>query len=693
MCSTICNNVLRIGWSLKDKQSQTAIEYHPILSLLSNPNPWLDLQSFRSQIILGLLLPSGIQKEDTGGQVFIVGTSNKSKSKYVDFRKGEIPQQLFCFWEKRSQYEFKAELDKSNNFLYWKLTFGNTSQEERFNYSQVIRINYLNPDCLYKGLAWSYPALELLRQEFLTNVYNSAFFKNDGRVSGILSTDNELSEQQRKSILSDWNRAFAGSGNNSRVACVSDGLKYQQFAPTHTDMQFSDLKDRIYERLLGCMKLNKIAVGNYEQINYATIKEGRRLLDQGTYLPLDKHITEQINSQWVKNISNGSLELESDISGLDTMQPDYTTIVPMYVQLVNSGIPPALAASKLGIPFTEEELKLYPSLNEVRQQQPQYGYPTQVNSSSESGKKKDDKEEDDEDGEDIEGDNKKKNIRYIKKGMIEYDKKAMADKYNKGIIDPIEKRIVKELESYFSWYTDICLSKAHAAGKKAIKDIGNTKGYTKILYDNKAIGDINIDDYLPNKKISKAKMNSIFKKIIKDTVVAVENHLPDETMGRVEWSADPQVYAKYLKERFERINDINTTTMQVFGDRIKQALQESYDENLDVIDTASLIRDYIGEAGEIRKNQSLTIARTEMGSVSSEARMDAYKENDVQYVEWSSAHDDKVRESHVAADQQGPIELGEKFVNGLTMPNEFGAPADEVIGCRCVLLVSEKELE
>jgi hypothetical protein len=111
------------------------------------------------------------------------------------------------------------------------------------------------------------------------------------------------------------------------------------------------------------------------------------------------------------------------------------------------------------------------------------------------------------------------------------------------------------------------------------------------------------------------------------------------------------------------------------------------------VDTAELIRDSIEEAAGVRVNQAMTIARTEMGSVSSEARMDAYKENDVQYVEWSNAHDDKVRESHVAAGEQGAIQLGEKFVNGLTMPNEPGAPASECINCRCVLLVSEKELE
>lgn len=703
MCSTITNSVLKIKWALKDTSNQTPIEFHPVLNLLKNPNPWLNFIMLREYIVTGLLLPSGTKKEDTGGQVFLVGTSGKSKSKYVNFRNGEIPTQLFCFWEKRKQYSFKAELDNSNNFLFWKLEFNGTSQIEKFSYDQVIRINYLNPDCLYKGLAWSYPAFELLNQEFLTNIYNSAFFKNDGRVSGLLSTDNELTDQQRRNILTEWANAYAGSGNNSKVAIVSDGLKYQQFAPSHTDMQFSELKNRIYDRLLACMKLNKIAMGNYEQINYATIKEGRRLLDQGTYLPLNDHILDQINSQWIQFIGNGKLKFESDISGLDTMQPDYSAIVPMYVALVNSGVPPVLAANKLGVPFSEQELSDYPELLEIRQQQPQFSFGMPNN---ENGKKKKEDAEDEgldeEEDEEEKGNPKKK---YYKKGIVEYDKKAITARYNSGVIAPIEKGVVDSLKKYFDWYKSVCLSKTHSIGTRSIKINGNTKSYLKKLYEIKApkdpesdgitggAGDINIDNYLPNVKLSKAKLKSIVKTMIKDVILAIETHLPNETLGRIEWSAEPDTYAKYLKERLERIDMINTTTMQTFGDRIKQALEESYNDNLDVIETTKLIRDYIGEANEIRKNQSYTIARTEMGSISSEARMDAYKENDVQYVEWSAAHDDKTRDSHVAADQQGPIQLGEKFINGLTMPNEFGAPADEVIGCRCVLLVSEKELE
>jgi HK97 family phage portal protein len=56
---------------------------------------------------------------------------------------------------------------------------------------------------------------------------------------------------------------------------------------------------------------------------------------------------------------------------------------------------------------------------------------------------------------------------------------------------------------------------------------------------------------------------------------------------------------------------------------------------------------------------------------------------------WLSIRDELVRESHVTADDETrdtPLPLKSTFSNGLRFPNEPGAPADEVINCRCVLV-------
>lgn len=79
------------------------------------------------------------------------------------------------------------------------------------------------------------------------------------------------------------------------------------------------------------------------------------------------------------------------------------------------------------------------------------------------------------------------------------------------------------------------------------------------------------------------------------------------------------------------------------------------------------------------------IARTEVSSIFSRAEYESIGLAGLDMVEWLTARDLNVRDSHAA--QDGEIRrLGDRFPNGLKHPLEYGGPAAEVIMCRCVLL-------
>jgi uncharacterized protein with gpF-like domain len=57
---------------------------------------------------------------------------------------------------------------------------------------------------------------------------------------------------------------------------------------------------------------------------------------------------------------------------------------------------------------------------------------------------------------------------------------------------------------------------------------------------------------------------------------------------------------------------------------------------------------------------------------------------------WLTQGDERVRDTHAAiSGQRVPIDA--MFGNGLPHPHADGAPASEVIGCRCTLLFHDQE--
>lgn len=93
--------------------------------------------------------------------------------------------------------------------------------------------------------------------------------------------------------------------------------------------------------------------------------------------------------------------------------------------------------------------------------------------------------------------------------------------------------------------------------------------------------------------------------------------------------------------------------------------------------------------GRFIVSDAMTIARTETGFIQEQFKNRAAKEEGFTHHEWSAASD--ARPSHQG---QGSVRIGEKFPNGLLHPCEIGAPAEEVINCRCtaVPFVAREEL-
>lgn len=142
-------------------------------------------------------------------------------------------------------------------------------------------------------------------------------------------------------------------------------------------------------------------------------------------------------------------------------------------------------------------------------------------------------------------------------------------------------------------------------------------------------------------------------------------------------SGDPDVMRSYFdRERRDR--------------RFDRAVQRAINQGraLSQADTAKIVGRYSDSLLQLRGE---TIARTEMLTSLNAASREAYEQaidtgaiqrQNVKKI-WRTARDARVRDSHsVLAGQARPMD--ERFGNGLLYPGEPGAPASEVINCRCI---------
>lgn len=130
------------------------------------------------------------------------------------------------------------------------------------------------------------------------------------------------------------------------------------------------------------------------------------------------------------------------------------------------------------------------------------------------------------------------------------------------------------------------------------------------------------------------------------------------------------------------------TMKRIKGD-VMENLAQSYEDGLGIKDAAKRLEEVFEGMTE---NRTRLIARTEINSEVGVAKFGTMQEHNIQYQQWWTAEDERVR-GH--PDQDDPIadhyslhgqivRVGDKFENGLLFPGDReNGPLEEWINCRC----------
>lgn len=656
----------------KSDNPQKYITDHEVLDVFDNPNPFMSSTGFWNAIVLGLMLPAkkGGKKDNTGGQVFLVCLASDGTP--VNLRKGEVPDVIFPYTDQFIKPRKKQHPNGQLELEGWNYVDPTTEQTVlKLETSSIIRIYLFNPYDWLKGMSFYTPAQLALTEDIKSDIYNSQFFENDASVAGVLQSEMDLTPDQYEINYKRWYERHGGVGRNNTIAILGNGLKYQQFGISHVDMQFAEQKQFNFEKFAAAYGLNKIAYGKYESINFATIKEGRRILWQDTYAPLDRLITKSITDQFIKFIEKG-LVFRSDYQFIEALQADYKKKVEAAAQMVRDMSYPASLASRINnIPLTDENIKEYPWLDEKP-----------VKATVGVGMNPD-----------------KEKIKIIDEDstdMSEDDKIKFSWDYIHRVLDPGEKKFKARLERFFNSQrnkmqdlVDEWLKKQKSCPEKMSKDV-----FLKVYWNQVEKQDEDDEGlilaasmFLLPIKPENEKLTKLVKPLVKEQMKREESKLKDELDELIEWSATDRRIDEYVKQRADIINEINRTTFEKSKKKVNEAIQKAIKDNMTPQQAAKLIKSAIGDTMTVRKNQAIKIARTEIGSISSAARYDAFKVEGFEYHRWLTAADERVRVNHQIAEEAGPIRIGDVFPAVLMRyPLDPRGAVSEIVNCRCVAI-------
>ena len=261
------------------------------------PNPFQDVNSFRRNLIIDLLID---------GNIFIYYDGAYSSLYHLPAENVEIETDDKTYIKK---YTYQGQVDYSPD--------------------EIIHVKENSFNSIYRGVPRLKPAYRTMLLLNSMRNFQDNFFKN-GAVPGlVLKSPNTLSEKIKERMLAAWRARYNPSTGGRRPLILDGGLEVDNL----TEVNFKDLD--FQEAISSNEKIILQAIGVppllLDSGNNANIRPNHRLYYLETVLP----IVRKINFAFERFFG---FDLEEDLSGVPALQPELKDQAAYYSTLVNTGV-------------------------------------------------------------------------------------------------------------------------------------------------------------------------------------------------------------------------------------------------------------------------------------------------------------------------------------------------------------------
>lgn len=500
--------------------------------------------------------------------------------------------------------------------------FHGTHGRVTIDLEDVLFFKYPNPINIYRGMSPLQAVAMEVDATYYASQWNKNFFYNSAMPSAGFTFKEKLSDQAYLRLKKQITNNFQGVKNAHKFIILEGGADVKNLQLSQKDMEFLELKKYSREEIASTFGVPLTKLGLNENSNKATAYVNDLTFAKNTITPRLRMIKEVMNKYFLSQFEDG---LEFDFESV--IPTDEELEIQKNVQYVNANI--------LTVNEVREKLGKKPVKWGDAPLQPL------LFSAGEHGKQ-----------------------------VI--TKKVDHEAYWKDLTSKKSKD-----EIYFQGWVTNRFTKQE---KQVIENLRNIKSIGKAISKQEAekMADEILNFLLGDEELEawQGKYEDVFTKLSKEELDDFVSRFGidvnfTEADGAVLWKLTEN------KQRFAK--QINTTTYT----QLKNSLIEGFFNGEGEKEMAKRVEEIMTLS---KRQRSATIARTETFGVVNMVHDEAMKHGNVQYKQWYTALDERVRPDHMAAHGQIVKVTDEFRVGGdlLQYPGDPNGRPENVINCRCV---------
>ena len=281
-----------------DTVNKEFVEDHPILDLLQQPNPFNTCDLFLKTLATDFLVTGNAFFWATGPVIAkplelfsirpqSVSVMTSGAVKVDSYRVSDLEiQDIYQLTNVHNDFGLQAS-ERLGEFRYY-----HQDVKELFHFRDVNRLDRIQTNRHF-GMNRLTPLFLEVDQYRQSSTHNLSILKRAGRSSGILISENPLTDNTRERLQKQMNDLYSGAENAGRMMLVDGAMKFEDLMKSNRDMDFLELKKGNITAIYNTYRV-PLPLVLAEQMTLANMASATLSLYEGAVIPMTKFLYNQL---------------------------------------------------------------------------------------------------------------------------------------------------------------------------------------------------------------------------------------------------------------------------------------------------------------------------------------------------------------------------------------------------------------
>lgn len=260
---------------------------HPLTRILTqNPNPDQTKVSFFSKIMVDLCLD---------GNSYV----------YIERNGSGIPINLYCL--------NSDDVTMTKNGVD---VFYNTGDEGQiYSSKEIMHFRSMSTDG-YLGISPIQQCSNAIGWGLAVETYGNTFFKNGAKLSGVLSTDRQMSELSIERLKTSFAEQYSALNDANKTLILEEGLKFQQVSISNEQAQFLASRDMAIQEVARVYNIPPHMLKDLSKSSFNNIEQQSTEFVRYSVQPFLANLESEMNLKLFKESERGRVFTNFDANGL-----------------------------------------------------------------------------------------------------------------------------------------------------------------------------------------------------------------------------------------------------------------------------------------------------------------------------------------------------------------------------------------